>query len=50
MVIQAVRGATYDLLEPGRWDGFGQQPPEAYSTLTAMQRLEIQERVRGLLL
>lgn len=41
----AIRGATYDLLSNGHWDGFHQIPPHAWTRLDEAQRQQIQEKL-----
>jgi protein-tyrosine phosphatase len=41
----AIRGATYDLLSNGHWDGFHQTPHHAWTRLDEAQRQQIQEKL-----
>lgn len=42
---EAIRGATYDLLSNGHWDGFHQIPMHAWTNLDEAQRKQIQEKL-----
>ena len=41
----AIRGATYDLLAGGRWEGFSQLPADAYSSISDDERELSRERL-----
>lgn len=41
----AIRGATYDLLDQGAFDGFDRLPKESFATLSAEDRYALQWRV-----
>ena len=42
---EAVRGATYDLLDDRGADAFGALPADAYASLSQSDRQRIQQRV-----